>query len=67
MLTVMGQVPIYLVIEALDKCLNNAGIPSPREMVLELVKEIVELGHPNLHLFITSRPEFGIQNTLDLA
>ena len=44
MLTVMGQVPIYLVIDALNECSNASGIPSPREMVLELVKEIVELG-----------------------
>ena len=65
MLTVMGQVPIYLVIDALDECPNDSGIPSSREMVLELVKEIVELGRPNLHLCITSRPEFDIQNTLD--
>ena len=44
MLTVMGQVPIYLVIDAIIECPNDSGIPSPREMVLELVKKIVELG-----------------------
>ena len=65
MLAVMGQVPIYLVIDALDECPNDSGIPSSREMVLELVKEIVELGRPNLHLCITSRPEFDIQTTLN--
>ncbi|KAH8984900.1 hypothetical protein EDB86DRAFT_3219430 [Lactarius hatsudake] len=37
----------------------------PREMVLELVKELVELHHPNLRLCITSRPEFDIRTTLD--
>jgi glycerophosphoryl diester phosphodiesterase len=65
MLKVMGQVPIYLVIDALDECPDDSGIPSSRELVLELVKEIVELRRPNLHLCITSRPEFDIQKTLD--
>jgi hypothetical protein len=32
--------------------------------VLELVKELVELRHPNLRLSITSRPEFDIRTTL---
>ena len=65
MLTVVGQVPIYLVIDALDECPDDSGIPSSREMVLELVKDIVGLGLPHLHLCITSRPEFDIQTTLD--
>ena len=65
MLTVMGQLPIYLVIDALDECPDNSGIPSSREMVLELVKDIVGLGRSNLHLCITSRPEFDIRTTLD--
>ena len=50
MLTVMGQVPIYLVIDAFGEYPDDSGIPSSREMVLEPVKEFVELGHPNLHL-----------------
>ena len=65
MLTVMGQVPIYLVMDALDECPNDSGIPSAREKVLELVKELVELRHPNLRLCITSRPEFDIRTKLD--
>jgi hypothetical protein len=65
MLIVVGGVPIYLVIDALDECPDDSGIPSSREMVLALVKEIVELGRPNLHLCITSRPEFDIRTTLD--
>ena len=64
MLEIKGRVPIYLVIDALDECPNDTGIPSSRERVLELVKELVELRLPNLHLCITSRPEFDIHTTL---
>ena len=65
MLTTMEQTPIYLIIDALDECTNDSGIPSSREKALELVKELVELRHPNLRLCITSRPEFDIRTTLE--
>ena len=65
MLTTTGQAPIYLVIDALDECPNDSGIPSPREKVLDLVKELVELRLPNLRLCITSRPEFDIYTVLE--
>ena len=65
MLTIAGQMPIYLVVDALDECPDSSGIPSLREQVLELVKELVELRHPNLHLCITSRPEFDISTSLE--
>lgn len=61
MLTIAGQVPIYLVVDALDECPNDSGMPSSRETVLELVKEFVELRHPNLRLCVLSRPEFDIR------
>jgi hypothetical protein len=64
MLTIMGQVPIYFIMDALDECPNDSGIPSPREKVLKLVKELVGPHHPNLCLCVTSRPEFDIRNTL---
>ena len=65
MLTITGRAPIYLVIDALDECPNDSGIPSSRERVLDLVKELVETCHPNLRLCITSRPEFDIRATLE--
>jgi hypothetical protein len=65
MLTTTGQVPIYLVLDALDECPNDSGIPSPREEVLELVKEVVGLRCPNLRLCTTSRPEFDIRTVLE--
>jgi hypothetical protein len=64
MITVMGQGPIYLIVDALDECPNDSGIPSSREKVLQLVKELVALRHPNMRLCITSRPEFDICVTL---
>src|SRR6266404_6757731 len=65
MLTIAGQVPIYLIIDALDESPNDSGIPSPREMVLELVEHLVELRHPSLRLCITSRPEYDIRVVLE--
>ena len=65
MLRNMRQLPIYLIMDALDECPNDSGIPQPREKVLELVTELVELRHPNLRLCITSRPEFDIRSTLE--
>ena len=65
MFTTMNQVPIYLIIDALDECPNDSGIPSSREKVLELVEELVKLHHPNLRLCITSRPELDIRTELE--
>ena len=64
MLTMVGQMPIYFIIDALDECPNDSGIPSSREKALKLVKDLVGLHHPNLRLCITSRPEFDIRTTL---
>lgn len=61
----MGQVPIYLIIDALDECPNDSGIPSSREKVLGLVRELVKLRYSNLRLFVTSRPEFDIRTVLE--
>jgi hypothetical protein len=52
--------PIYLIIDALDECSNTSGIPSSRERVLLLLKDLVELRLPNLHICVTSRLEIDI-------
>jgi len=54
MLTLPNQLPTYLIVDALDESPNSSGIPSPRERVLQLVKELVELRLPNLHICVTS-------------
>src|SRR5579863_7399264 len=38
MLTLPNQLPIYLIVDALDECSNTSGIPSSREQVLLLIK-----------------------------
>ena len=65
MLTLPDQDPVYIIIDALDECPNTSGMPSPREQVLDLLKELVELSLPNLHLCVTSRPEIDIWHALE--
>ena len=65
MLTLSDQLPVYLIIDALDECPDTSGMPSPREQVLDLVKELVELPSPNLRLCVTSRPEIDIRRALE--
>jgi hypothetical protein len=65
MLTLPGQPSTYLIIDALDESLNTSGMPSPREAVLQLLKELVNLSLPNLHICVTSRPEIDIRNILE--
>ena len=65
MLALPGQPPVYIVIDALDECPNTDDMPSPRDKVLGLVKELVELKVPNLRICITSRPETDIRHVDD--
>ena len=64
MLVLPHSQPIYIILDALDECPNWPGIPSPREQVLSLVKELVGLQLSRLHICVTSRPEFDIRATL---
>ena len=64
MLTLLDQLPIYIIVDALDESPNTSGIPSARERVLQLLKELVDLRLPNLHICVTSRPESDIQNDI---
>ena len=64
MLTFPKHVPVYLILDALDECPNTSGVPTTREQVLHLVKELVDLRLPNLHICATSRPEVDIHDTL---
>ena len=63
--TLPDQRPIYLIIDALDECSSISGIPSHRDRVLRLVKELTDLHLPNLHICITSRPEVDIREVLE--
>ena len=65
MLDLPGQVPVYLIVDALDECPNNTGTPSAREKVLDFVEDLVQSRHSNLSICITSRPEQDINSILD--
>jgi hypothetical protein len=65
MLTLPDQRPIYLIIDALDECSNASGIPSHRNRVLRLVKELIDLHLPDLHICVTGRPEVDIRKVLE--
>ena len=65
MLKIPGQVPVFIVMDALDECPNTTGTPSARDEVLQFVKDLVGSNHSNLFLCITSRPEQDIQMVLN--
>jgi hypothetical protein len=61
MLSLPGQTPIYIIVDALDECPNFSGTPSAREEVLEVIEELVELKLSNVHLCVASRSEIDIR------
>ena len=65
MLRLPGQRPNFIVLDALDECPDSFTFPSPRDEVLQLVKELVELHLPELHICATSRPEVDIRTVLE--
>ena len=65
MTEIAGQIPIYVVLDALDECPNATGTPSAREKVLNFVEDLVQSNHPNLYICITSRPEQDLQAVLN--
>jgi hypothetical protein len=65
MLRLPGQHPIFIVLDALDECPDSFAFPSPRDEVLQLVKELVDLRLQELHICATSRPEVDIRAVLE--
>ena len=65
MLSLPGQAPIYIIVDALNECSNLSGKPSAREEVLNLIEELVDLNLPNVHLCVASRPEMDIRMVLE--
>ena len=64
-LTLSNDHPTYIIMDALDECPNSFGMPSPREVVLDLIKELVDLSLPHLHICVTSRPEIDIRTVIE--
>ena len=65
MLTLLAQGPTFIVLDALDECPDSFTYPSPRDEVLQLVKGLVDLHLPGLHICATSRPEVDIRAVLE--
>jgi hypothetical protein len=65
MLETPGQVPIFVIIDALDECPSDTGTPSARERVLDLVEDLSGSNYANLYMCITSRPEQDIRSVLN--
>ena len=68
MLAGLGELPTYIIVDAVDECPNTSkgiGAPRSRQEVMKALKELVELRLPNLHICATSRPEFDIKNVLE--
>jgi hypothetical protein len=66
MLSLPNQGPVYLILDALDECPDTSDVPSPRQRVLDLVKELISLRLPSLHICVTSRPEVDIRDALEV-
>jgi len=67
LLALPGQATAYIVIDGLDECPITAGLSSPREEVLRLMKELAGLQgpiRPNMRICVTSRPEADIEIVL---
>ena len=64
LLELPGQAPIFLIVDALDECLNTPELSTPREKVLVLLKDLIDLKLPNLRICITSRPDIDIKAIL---
>ena len=65
MLKVPEELPIYLIIDAIDECPNTTGVPSSRGKVMSLLEGLITLELPNLHICVTSRPEADIRTYLE--
>jgi hypothetical protein len=59
MLALPRQPPVYIILDALDEC-PVSGMPSPRDNVLGLIKELVDMHLHHLHICATSQQEVYI-------
>jgi len=64
-LTLPSQGARYLIIDGVDECPNASGCPTPREQVLKIVQDLLNLQLSHVHICITSRPEIDIRDILE--
>jgi 2,3-bisphosphoglycerate-independent phosphoglycerate mutase len=73
MLEYPEQAPVFIVVDALDECPGSSSrssrsrtvVPTPRQLVLKVLKGLIELKLESLHLCVTSRHEVDIQDELN--
>ena len=65
MLTAAAELPVFIIVDALDECSDTPGIKTSQEGILDVVKELAQLRHPNLHICVTSQQEVDVQTTLE--
>jgi hypothetical protein len=65
MLGSLRQVPVYIIVDALDECPDNIGVPSARAKVLDFMDGLVKANHSNLFICLTSRPEQDISDVFN--
>ena len=65
MIRLPRQPPVYLILDALDECPILSSLSTPRDRVLILVGELVDLQVPKLRICVTSRPETDIKAVLN--
>jgi hypothetical protein len=65
LLNLPGQVPVYLIVDALDECPSTSSLSSHREQVLSFLEDLIEAQLPNLRICVTSRPETDIKAILE--
>ena len=64
-LSLRGQAPVYLILDALDEFPNKSALSSPRLDVMMLLEDLVDSRLPSLRICVTSRPEADIKPTLE--
>jgi hypothetical protein len=64
MLKSPGQAPAYIILDGVDECPKSSGRLYPREGVLTLVEELVNLHLPTLRICMTSRPGGDINTAI---
>lgn len=69
LLQLPGQAPVYLIIDALNECPDTPAtvlpLASPREEILNALKDLFYAQLPNLRICITGLPESDIEAALN--
>ena len=55
----------YIIIDAIDECLNTFGLSAHRGKVLKFLERLANGRLPHLRICIASRPEVDIRDTLE--